>query len=163
MKQLVFCNHKSFEKALGIVTEKIRIIHTSPSNFYKDIRKSEGLVVVMGGNEVINRMAVENKKVNVLLSPEKNYKKDFLLSKNSGLNQVLCKLAKTNNVAIGFDFSYILNSQDNKKINILGRMMQNVKLCKKYKLKMIFSSFANSEYDLRSDSIMSSFSKILGV
>ena len=42
-------------------------------------------------------------------------------------------------------------------------MAQNVKLCKKYDVKMIFSTFANDKYYLRSDTILASFAKILGI
>jgi len=85
-----------------------------------------------------------------------------MFSRRSGLNQVLCKLAAKNNVAIGFDFSYLLNSSGKERARILGRMSQNVRFCKKYKVKMVFSSFARNKYELRSENYLKIFSKILG-
>lgn len=163
MKQLVLSQDKLFENKLYIETEKVEIITSSPSKLRSDIQKSEGLVVIQGGDEKINRLAVENRKVDVLLSPEKNDKKDFMFFRNSGLNQVLCKLAKKNNVSIGFNFSDVLNSNGKGRSKILGRMAQNVRLCRKYNVAMRFSSFAKDKYELRNDAILDSFTRILGV
>ena len=102
------------------------------------------------------------KKVDILLSPEKNNKRDFMFFRNSGLNQVLCKLAVKNHISIGFNFSDILNSNGKERSKLLGRMTQNVRLCKKYKVKMEFSSFAKNKFELRSDAILTSFAKVLG-
>ncbi len=161
MKQLVLSQDKIFENKLDIKTEKVNIISSSPSKLRQDIQKCDGLVVIQGGDEKINRLAVENRKVDILLSPEKNNKKDFMFFRNSGLNQVLCKLAKKNNVAIGFNFLDVLNSEGRERSKILGRMAQNVRLCRKYKVKMVFSSFAKNKFELRNETILVSFAKIL--
>lgn len=116
----------------------------------KKINKAKSPVIVIGGSDRINRAALENKNVDVLLGPEKGREKDFTHYRNSGLNQVLCKLAKKNNIAIGFDFNDVLNVRE--KYKILGRMMQNVKLCRKYKVKMLIFDFKEerSKKELRS-------------
>lgn len=145
MKQLVFVQDKKIEKKLGIETELV-----------KDKN------IVLGGDLKVNREAVENPKVDILLSPENNKKRDFLFFRNSGLNQVLCKLAAKNKVTIGFNFSSILNSSGNERAKILGRMRQNYKFCKKYKVKMVFSTFAKKKYELRSFDLMRVFERILG-
>jgi ribonuclease P/MRP protein subunit RPP1 len=144
MKQLVYVQDKEIEKKLGIETE---LVSTK--------------VVVEGGDVIVNRKAVENKKVDILLSPEKNDKRDFMFSRNSGLNQVLCKLAAKNNVAISFNFSDVLNCSGKERARLLGRMRQNVRLCKKYKVKMIFSSFAKNKYELRSSEFLKVFERVL--
>ena len=145
MKQLVFVQDKKIEKQLNIETQLVK-----------------DFMMIQGGDDKINRKAVENKKVDILLSPEKNNKKDLMFSRRSGLNQVLCKLAAKNGVAIGFNFSYLLNSSGRERAKIFGRMRQNLRLCKKYKVKMIFSSFARDKYELRSDDLMKTFERILG-
>ncbi len=114
----------------------------------KEIGKAKGAVVVRGGNEETNRKIVSNRKVDVLVGAEV-VGRDFMFQRNSGLNQVLCKLAKENDVAIGFSFKDLLNSKD--KGALLGKMMQNVRLCRKYKVRMflfeadrmVFKSFGN--------------------
>lgn len=116
----------------------------------KEINKAKGLVIVEGGDDKINRAVLENKKVDILLSPEKEKERDFTHYRNSGLNQVLCRLAKKNDIAIGFNLNDVLNAKE--KYNILGRMMQNVRLCRKYKVKMVIIDFKEerSKEELRS-------------
>ncbi len=161
MKQLTIIQDKVLEKKLKIETEKVNIIKTTPNNLRKDVQKTKKPVIILGGDDKVNRLAVENKKVDILLSPEKGRKKDYMFFRNAGLNQVLCKLAQKNNVAIGFNFSDILNASDKERPKILARMAQNVKLCKKYKVRMIFSTFASDKYELRSNQILTNFAQFL--
>ena len=156
---LTLKQNKEFEEKLGIEPELVRVIDVPLNKLRNEILKEKGKVVVLGGDEKVNRFCVENKKVDILLSPELNTKKDSFHYRNSGLNQVLCKLAKQNNVSIGFDFSLLLNSKE--KTKILGRMFFNYKLCKKYKVKMIFSSFAKNKFELRNGDSMRVFERIL--
>src|SRR3989344_7408011 len=102
----------------------------SEIKFFKDLR------IVEGGSEEKNRKAVEDKSTDILLSPERNAQNDKLSSRNSGLNQVLCKLAHDNKIAIGFSFSEILKSKERSVL--IGRIMQNIKLCRKYKVRIVF-------------------------
>jgi RNase P/RNase MRP subunit p30 len=99
-------------------------------------------VIIEGNSDLVNRFALENKKVFMLLSPEKIRKQDSLNSRNSGLNQVLCELAKKNNKIIGINIQDILNENKNEieKARVIGRIMQNVRLCRKYKCRIILLS-----------------------
>lgn len=130
-----------------------------------DLRKmnyeKKQLIIVRGGNDDINRAALENKKIDILLGPEFNKEKDFIHFRNSGLNHVLCKLAKKNEVSIGFSFSDLMNS--NVKEKVLGRIMQNVFLCRKYKVKIVLGSFALKENEIKNRSELISFGKVIGM
>ena len=128
--------------------------------FFK-IYNFEDFNIVVGGSDNKNRKALSNKNTDILLSPEKTRKKDFIHSRNSGLNHVLCKLAKENNIAIGFSFNEILKSKERNKL--IGRMMQNIKLCRKYKVKMIFASFAKNKFEMRAAKDLLSFCRVLGM
>jgi len=132
-----------------------------PSDLRKNMDNRGGLVVVAGGNDEINRAALENKSIDILLGPEFSREKDFIHFRNSGLNQVLCKLAKKNDVAVGFSFNYLMNSK-NKEL-VLGKMMQNISLCRKYKLKMVLGSFASKEMEMKNKSELMSFGKVIGM
>lgn len=162
MKQLVFIQDAEIENKLGIQSELVNIIDVPLKELRNTIHKKKDLIIVQGGDEKINRAALEDKKVDILLCPEKNSRRDLMFSRRSGLNQVLCKLAAKNDVAIGFDFSYLLNSSGKERAKILGRMKQNVRFCKKYKVKMVFSSFARTKYELRSTDFLKTFQRILG-
>jgi len=87
--------------------------------------KKETLVVLQGGNDESNRDAVSSKYVDILLDPHLGQRKDFMHQRNSGLNHVLCTLAREHHVAIGFSFSRILHSTQRAKD--MGRIMQNIR------------------------------------
>lgn len=90
-------------------------------------------------------------------------KRDFIHYRNSGLNQVLCKLAKKNNIAIAFNFNLILNSEGMLRSQLLGRMMQNIKFCRKYKVNMVIGSFASKPEEMRSAHDLISFGISIGM
>ncbi len=126
----------------------------------KSIDKSKDLIFVKGSDEEINRIILANKKIDVLIDPESE-KKDSLHYRNSGLTQVTCNLAKKNNIIIGFSLKSILESK-NKPV-LFGRIKQNIKLCRKYKLKMLFCSLADDNFGLRNSHDMISLAITLGM
>jgi ribonuclease P/MRP protein subunit RPP1 len=116
-------------------------------DFYRLIKK-DCFNIVVGGNEIINRKALENKNVQMLLNAEPK-EDNFMHSKNSGLNQVLAKLAKKDNISIGFSFNKILSSNYEERIDLFGKIMQNIMICNKYKVKMYIVNFIKNEIDKR--------------
>ena len=73
-----------------------------------------------------SREVLERGKADIIYDFEKSSRADYIHHRASGLNQVLCKLAKKNNVAVGFSVSSILNFS--KRPMLMGRIKQNVKL-----------------------------------
>ena len=122
---------------------------------------SKELVIVQGGDDTINRLALSSRYVDVLLDPHLGQRKDFMHQRNSGLNHVLCTLAKEHNVAVGFSFSSILHSL--QKAKDLGRIIQNIHLCRKYKISMVIGSFAKDAWELRNEKDLQAFFKVLGM
>jgi RNase P/RNase MRP subunit p30 len=119
------------------------------------------LIVVQGGDDKVNRQAVSSKGVDILLDPHCGRRRDFMHQRNSGLNHVLCKLAKQNKVAIGFSFFSILHAKQQGRL--MGRMMQNIKLCRKYKVPMVIASFAQNKWELRNPTDLQAFFRVLGM
>ena len=139
---------------------KVDIITINSANdLIQRLKTTKKPVVVEGG--LFNREILSNKKVDMLLSPEKMSRKDFMHSRNSGLNHVLCKLANKNKIAIGFNFNDILKSKN--KGQLIGRMMQNVKLCRKYKVDTVFASFSETKWDMRPAKDLINFATVLGM
>ena len=118
-----------------------------PKNISNAKKLTKVVIYKSTGND---RHAIEKSKANVVFGLETIATRDSMHHRNSGLNQVLCKLANKNNVIIGFSFSIILNTEGVARSQILGRLMQNIRLCRKYKIKTIIASFAEKPYDLRS-------------
>lgn len=137
----------------------IKLIKPKTIKDLSRIQKSKDLVIVEGGK--LNREILENRNVDILVSPEREEGRDSFHQRHSGLNQVLCKIAKKNRIAIAFNFNDILNAKN--KHRILGKMMQNIRLCRKYKVDMIIASFAREKYEMRNPNDLISFFVCLGM
>ena len=94
------------------------------------LKKENKQVIVWAQTDEFNRKILENKDVDMIAGLELN-KKDRLKQRDSGLNEVLAKLAKQNNIKIGLDISELKNKKGKEKTKILARIMQNIKLCKR--------------------------------
>jgi len=105
-------------------------------------------IVYVAENEEMLRLVVEKSPVNIILGMEKIFSKDSLHHPKAGLNQVICKLAAEKGKKFGFSFSAILNCKDPSRI--MHRIGFNLGLCKKYKVKFIFSNFSKSFWEMRS-------------
>ncbi len=135
---------------------KVDLVDRIPNKLIK-----EKLVVIRGKNDTFNRKVLSSKYVDMLLDPHLGNRRDFVHHRNSGLNQVLCKLAKDNDIAIGFSLSSVLRSKEKGKY--IGRMMQNIRLCRKYKVKMVIGSFAENKNEIRGLQDIQAFFKVIGM
>lgn len=91
------------------------------------------------------REYVQSKRVKIIFSFEDEEPKDSFHQRHSGLNHVMCNLAKGKLLA--FSFSTLLYAED--KQVIWGRMMQNARLIRKFKNEFIIASFARTPSGLR--------------
>ena len=101
------------------------------------LKKNDGKVVVQAQNPEFNRKILENKDVDVLLGLEIHNRKDKLNQRDSGLNEVLCKLAKKNDIKIGIHLEKIIKLSIIEKARILSRIIQNIYLSKKTGAQLI--------------------------
>lgn len=115
----------------------------------KKIRTAKGKVIFSSDDDELNRKILEKEEIAVLLINQKD-RKDFQKQRNSGFNQVLAKLAKKKNVKIGINLDEIIDAKPKEKAQILARIKQNIALCNKNKLNMVFISPKNkrNSYDL---------------
>lgn len=126
---------------------------------YKGNFKVDALIVSDKGT----RKNFENKNIKMLFDLENVPGRDALHQRKSGLNHILAKIAFEKKKIIGFNFSNILNSDDEKRALLLGRMRQNVKLCRKYDVKMFLGSFASDPYELRGKYELRAFGAMIGM
>ncbi|MBU0666775.1 MAG: hypothetical protein ABIC91_06560 [Nanoarchaeota archaeon] len=106
------------------------------------------------------RAHIENKHTDFVFETEKTNPKDSMHYRNSGINQIHAKLLKEKNIVFCFSFNEVLNASDKPKI--FGRMMQNVMIAKKYKIKTLFASFARNPMELRSKKDLETFGRCMG-
>jgi ribonuclease P/MRP protein subunit RPP1 len=101
------------------------------------LKKENKEVIVRAQDDNFNRKTLENSDVDMIIGLEMHGKKDYMKQRNSGLNEVLCKLAKKNNIKIGIDINKISKLNKIEKAKVLARVQQNIRLCKKTKTKIV--------------------------
>ena len=132
--------------------EKILISEDNFDKARKLIKENKDKKIIFTSNDdELNRKILEKEEVQILLLNQEG-RKDFQKQRNSGFNHVLAKLAKKKNVIIGINLDEIINSEEKQKAVILARVMQNIKICNKNKLKMKFIQKNNKRniFDLKS-------------
>lgn len=137
---------------------KVYKVKIKKINNKQDLKKLKDELNIIQGCK-LNQDILSSKNVDILVSPELYEDKDSLHERNSGLNHILCKLAKKNNIIIAFSFSDILKA-DSK---LLGKIMQNIKLCRKYKVRTLIASFASSKFEMRSPYDLKALFETLGM
>ena len=133
-----------------------KIILIQETNFNK-IRKKikdnkDKIIIFFSRGDDLNRKVLKKEKIDILLLNLSN-RRDRFKQRNSGLNQVLAKIAKEKKITIGINLDEIIESQGEKKKDILARIKQNIKLCNKNKLNMEFIALKKQNkrniYDLK--------------
>ena len=122
--------------------EQITISETDFQKARKKIREAKTIgksVVFTSSDDELNRKIIEKENIDVLL-PGLSFRKDRMKQRESGFNQVLAKLAKKKNVSLGINLDELIGSAGKEKVETIGRIRQNVKLCNKNKVKMAFIS-----------------------
>ena len=120
----------------------------------KKIKENPNKKIIFSSNDdELNRKVLEKEKIDVLLLNQ-TQRKDKFKQRNSGLNQILTKLAKKKNITIGINLDEIIESKGENKKDILARIKQNIRLCNKHKVKMNFIALEKKNkrdiYDLKS-------------
>ena len=87
--------------------------------------------------------------------------KDKFNQKTSGLNHILCKSLKKKNIPIIYPITTFFNSKNQQKL--FGKILQNIKLCKKYKNIIILTSFAKHPKEMISPHDLIAYGIILGL
>lgn len=131
----------------------------SPEELSRLAEKARGraeLLMVHGGDYDVNRAACENPLVDVLCHPE-------LGRPDSGLDHVVVKAAADNQVAIEINFREILESYKRQRVHVLSGLRRNIKLCSKYKAKMITSSGAVRKWNMRPGRNLAAMAHLLGL
>ena len=147
-------NEKEFSKIASMLGIELKF-----AKKVKNLYKVDDLVISNNGS----RTNFESKQIKMFFDLENHNERDFIHQRNSGLNQILANIAHDKEKIIGFNFSTILNAEPEKRAQIFGRMRQNVKLCRKYKVKMFIGSFALEPFELRGEYELKAFGSMIGM
>lgn len=123
--------------------------------------KQSKLLVIKSSDK--DRFFIESKKIKLIYGFEELHQKDYLHQRASGLNHILCELARKNNITIGFSYNQLFNKNSYETSLLIGRIMQNISLCQKYKVKTTIASFSSKPFELRAQHDVTSLFKVFGM
>lgn len=109
------------------------------------------------------RHLIEKTPVKLVFELESSNRKDFIHQRNSGLNHIIARIASEKSKIIGFSFRSLLDARGMLRAQLIGRMTQNIKICRKYKVKMALASFADNPYKMRSPHDLKALGVTLGM
>lgn len=160
---------ETFSRQLGfsrtLFLDKDFIIITSPSaketlKLIPQAKSKKLLTVYHPRSEELLRSVLEKTPVDMVLGVEQIHPHDHLHYPRAGLDQILCKIAAARGKVIAFSFHDILNAGNRPPL--LRRMMFNIDLCQKYKVKMLFSTFAGDKWEMRAAHDLLALWRVLG-
>ncbi len=166
-EQLVFV-YDALEKVKILPAGKIKLLYgvlvnePTGNKLTRKIDQIKGkkfLALVQAGEEKFNRFVVEKTAADMLFNLEYVHKKDHLHYRKSGLDEIICRIAARNRKIIAFSFSSLLETD--KKGLVMGRMMQNIRFCRKFKVKTFLGSFTADKEAMRSPFDLQKLAKAL--
>lgn len=120
-------------------------------------------VVIAGGNDNANRLASDCWEVDMIGSPERHNERDFMHQMNSGIDYVIARACAEKGIAIEFRFANVLGSRGRKRAQVLARMAQNVRICRKAGCDMVITSGSRDNHGLRAPRDLIAFGIVIGM
>ncbi len=120
------------------------------------LRETADIVIVSGGSSKINRAAVEDARVDILAHPERG-------RRDSGLDDIMARLAAKNNVAIELNFKMVLNTYRKIRSHMLAHMRDNAELVHKFGAPLVISSGAEKAFEIRTGRELASLGTLVGL
>ncbi|VTT88301.1 Ribonuclease P protein component 3 [Halorubrum sp. DM2] len=113
---------------------------TSASGAVGNYRSDRTVVCVVGGDDALNRFAVEQARVDVLVRP---------MAGGGDFNHVLAKAARDNGVHVEFDFGPALRATGGKRVRALSDLRKLREIVAHYDAPYVVSANARSHLRLR--------------
>lgn len=118
------------------MVEKIILTEKNFTKLKDLVKKNEGKEIIFSSeDDELNRKVIEKLPIKILLIPLL-YRKDYFKQRNSGFNEVMAKIAKKHNIKIGVSLDELIFSKDKERI--ISRVKQNIKLCSRNKVLVVF-------------------------
>ena len=96
-----------------------------------------------------------------LYNNEFEAEKDFIHQRRSGLNHVLLALCAQHKITIVLNFTGLQNSLLKKQAKLIGRFIQNNKLCRKKNLTLLAATLTSQKEELRGASDVAALQRVL--
>ena len=112
----------------------------SASGAVGNYRSKRGVVCLVGGDDGLNRFAVEEPRIDVLTRP---------MSGSGDFNHVLAKAARDNGVYVEFDFGPLLRATGGKRVRALADLRKLREIVTYYDAPHVVSANPRSHLELR--------------
>lgn len=139
-----------------------RLQSTTRLRLYTASAKGKADIAVAEGRDNARHL-LEKTGVDVVYGLEREDGKDHTHYRYSGMNHVLAKIAHDRGKIVCFNIGKIASNTGMKRTRLMGRMMQNIKLCRKYDVKVCAASFAHSPYQMRAAGDIEALLKVMGM
>ena len=106
---------------------------------------------------------VEHEHPTLLINPEYEDRADALHQRASGLNHILARACAKNTVTVCFSVAPLLKLSPSKRAQILGRISQNISICRQFKVSMRIATLATTPAELRNPADLVSLFVTLGM
>jgi RNase P/RNase MRP subunit p30 len=126
-------------------------------------KKLKRVVAFVGGDDLLNRRAVETLGIDYLVSAEGGGRRDTLKQRNSGLNHVVAKLAREKGVKVVVSMSELDELDEKEKARRIARVMQNVLVCRRAGCELRVASLGRNKKGVVGEKVRRSFGVVLGM
>lgn len=120
------------------------------------VRERVEAVGVTGGNFDLNKAAVRDSRVDLLLHPEHK-------RKDGGMDHKTARMASENEVAIGIVLHSLFQTYGKVRSHVLNHIRKNIELCEEYNADIVVGSGARDRYELRDPRELASLPRVLGM
>jgi hypothetical protein len=118
------------------------MIDSNNINLVKEmLRKNNTDLFIKAKDEIFNRKIIEYGKIKAIFGIENTSKENNLRNVESGLNEYLARTASKNGISIGIDLEEIRKVNKKRKGELLGKIKQNILLCRKEKANLLIKGF----------------------
>jgi RNase P/RNase MRP subunit p30 len=121
------------------------------------------LVIVDGRTEDAARGASESWDVDLIVNPEMNEERDLIDQWNSGLDHVMSSFMAERGIGYCINAGNIRHSNGLRRVRLLGRIGQNIRLARKYGVRIVLTSGARNDLDVRNPNDLSEVGMMLGL
>ena len=102
----------------------------------KAIKSAGNCQTIKAQNPEYNRKIIEYGGFSSIMGIEDSENSDSVRSINSGMNEILARIAKKNSVSFSIDLGNLRNRERKEKAEYLKKLLQNIKICRKTGAKL---------------------------
>lgn len=130
---------------------------------HKALDMGADLVVVDGRTEDAARAASESWDVDLLTNPELNEDRDLVDQWSAGIDHVMASFMAERGIGYIVNAGNVLHSGGMRRVRLLGRIGQNIRLARKYGVDVVLGCGARTSLDVRNPSDMIEVGMMLGL